>query len=199
VPRPIGPEIKAFGLATADNHVRTPVGQTNDGIPIFDYPNDFGFIIFVEGRPGTNNHGLVNCGLMGGAGVCGNGRAALQILASRPLGNGSPAVCDTTVPNIGGVPAPRPDLQFDDSQAVTDAINDLACRFDVHTTSETACTLDALGNNSFLFQNIGEGQYCTPVVGSEISFPPGLTLLKAQIQDSFGVVGNQVEIAIQVP
>src|SRR5262249_37056916 len=124
VPRPVGPEITFFGIATADNHVRTPIGQTADGKDIYDFPNDFGFIIVAEGRPGTNNRSLAQCGLMGSPGGCPSGRAAVQILADRPLGNGSPAVCDTTPPNIGGVPA-VPSLDFGASQMVTDAINDL--------------------------------------------------------------------------
>jgi hypothetical protein len=188
-----------FGIATADNHVRTPIGETQDDhIPIYDFPNSFGFIIVAEGRPGTNNRPLATCGLMGSPGGCGSGRAAVQILADRQLGNGSAKVCDTTAPTIGGVPA-VPALDFGPSQMVSDAINDLACRFDLHATSETACTLDDLGNNAFLFRNFGETQYCTPVVGSELSFAPGLTRLKVQIQDASGTVGNQKEIAVQVP
>ena len=199
VPRPVGPEVTYFGIATADNHIRTPSGQTEDGKPIFDFPNDFGFIIVAQGRPGTNRQALDTCGLMG-TGGCGSGRAGVQILASRPLGNGSPAVCDTTPPTIGGVPAPRPDLQFDGSQAVTDAINDLACRFDLHPATETACTLDELGNNAFVAPaTLDTRQYCTPVVGSELTFPSGITRLKLQIKDTSGTVGNQAEIAILVP
>jgi hypothetical protein len=204
VPRPFGPEITFFGIATADNKVRTPSGQTGDGVPIYDWPTKFGFRIVVEGRAGTSNRPLAQCGVMG-TGPCGDGRAAVQILADRPLGNGSPAVCDTTPPNVGGVPA-VPALDFGASQMVTDAINDLGCRFDTHPTSQTACTLDELGNPAYVHDGTGGDpvkstlQYCSvPVVGSELAFPSGLTRLKAQVEDSAGNIGSQAQIAVQVP
>lgn len=206
VPRPFGPEINFFGIATADNRVLTPTGQTDDGLPLYDFPNDFGFIIVAEGRPGTSGKALAACGLMNSVtGQCGNGRAAVQILFDHQLGNGSPKVCDVTPPDdIGGVPA-VPSLTFDQSQMVIDAINDIACRFDSHPSTDVACTLNALGNYSFVhYTVVGDPtnttlQYCTPVVGSEISFQSGITRMKLQIQDTDGNVGNQAEIAVRVP
>ncbi len=183
--------------------MRTPTGQTDDGIPIYDFPNPFGFIIVVEGRPGTSGRSLVACGVFEKPG-CQSGVASVQILANRPLGNGSPAVCDTTEPNIGGVPGVS-SLTFDGSPAVNDAINDLACRFDSHETSATACTFDELGNFAYVRDRPGDPvkstlQYCNvPVVGSEIAFPSGLTRLKVQLVDSSGNIGNQAVIAIRVP
>jgi hypothetical protein len=197
IPRPFGPEIRFFGIASAANEVRTPIGQTNDGVPIYDFPNNFGFIIVVEGRPGTSNRPLGTCGTFG-AGMC--DRASLQIIANRPLGNGSTAVCDTTAPNIGGVPAVS-SLLFDPSQATSNAINDWACRFDVHNTTTTACTFDELGNFSFVSPPVaGMLQYCSvPVVGADIAFPAGLTRLKVQLADAAGNIGNQAQIAISIP
>jgi hypothetical protein len=197
IPRPVGPEILAFGIATADNHVRTPVGQTDDGVPIYDFPNNSGFIIFVEGRPGTSSRPLSACG----SGGCAGG--ALQLIANRPLGNGSPAVCDTTPPFIGGVPA-VPSLMFDSSQQVLDAINDLACRFESFNPptaqSPSGCTLDELGNFKFVASPRSTLQYCNiQVVGAEIAFPSGLTRLKVQLRDGAGNIGSQAQIAVSVP
>ena len=57
-----------------------------------------------------------------------------QIVASRALGNGSAAMCDDRAPAepIGGVPAVNPPM-FGGSQAVSNAINDLSCRFDARS------------------------------------------------------------------
>jgi len=197
IPRPVGPEVLAFGIATADNHVRTPIGQTDDGVPIYDFPVSSGFIIFVEGRPGTSLRPLSACPVGGG---CPGG--AFRLIADRPLGNGSPAVCDTTPPFIGGVPA-VPSLMFDGSQQVMDAIDDLACRFESFNPpsaqSPSGCTLDQNGNFKFV-DSRSTLQYCPiQVVGADIAFPSGLTRLKVQLRDSAGNLGNQVQIAISIP
>lgn len=180
--------------------------MTDDGVPIYDFPNNFGFLIVLEGRPGTNGRTLDQCGTMGTF-ACANGRAAPQIIASRTLGNGSPAVCDVgplgQAP-IGGVPA-VPSLSFAQSAATDNAIADLGCRLDVHPSSNVACTFDELGNFKFVRDRMGDPvkstiQYCSvPVFGSEIALPSGITRLKAQIQDVNGVTGSVVEIAISVP
>jgi hypothetical protein len=209
VPRPVGPEVIYFGIATAFNVPLTSTEQTDDGVPIYDLHNDFGFLIVVEARPGTDGRSPGVCGVVTGISggeslqpLCADGRAAVQILADRALGNGSPAVCDTEPPNIGGVPA-VPSLLFDPTQMVSDAIDDLACRFDNHQPSMFACTLDDLGNPAFVNSKTTQ-QYCTaPVLGAELAFKSGITRLKVQVQDGTpstnGTVGNQVEIAVRAP
>ncbi|MEO8601434.1 MAG: hypothetical protein ABI629_02550 [bacterium] len=193
-----------FGIASADNVVRTPSGETDGGVPIYDWPNQFGFILVLEGRPGTNNRPLQNCGTMGAEGVLCAGRAAPQILADRPLGNGSAAVCDTAPPMLGGVPGVM-SLDFD-GQTATDAINDLACRFDVHNSFDLACTFNDLGNFSFVrYFGVGSPnnstvQYCSvPAIGQALALKSGQTHLKARISDAAGNVGNTVEIVVRVP
>jgi hypothetical protein len=188
--------------------VRTPIGQTQDGVPIFDFPNNFGFIIVAEARAGTSGRRPATCGnMLGESGPtpqCAGGRAALGILADRPFGNGSPEVCDDHLPNPGGVPAVV-SLSFMDPQA-TDAINDLACRFDIHPVSANACTLDELGNFRWVRDRPNDSvksliQYCSarPVLGAELALQSGLTRLKLQILDDAGNPGNQAEIAIMIP
>jgi hypothetical protein len=82
---------------------------------------------------------------------------------------------------------------------VTDAINDIGCRMDFHATSATACTVDALDNFSYV-NSLTSLQYCSsPVVGNEVAFPSGITMVEVQVQDASGNVGNQAEIAIRVP
>jgi hypothetical protein len=196
IPRPFGPEITFFGIASADNVVRTPNDETNDGVPIYDWPTQAGFIIVVEGRPGTSNRPLGSCGTMDAA-PCPD-RAAVQVLADRALGNGSAAVCDDALPNIGGVPA-VPSLDFGGGQMVSDAINDFGCRFDVHTTTLTACTFDELGNFSYV-KPLTTLQFCTaPALGQEMSLKPGLTRFKAQIADTAGNIGSTAQFVVRVP
>jgi hypothetical protein len=197
IPRPFGPEITFFGIAQADNVVRTPNGTTDDGVPLYDWPTQAGFIVVVEGRPGTSNRQInLTCGIMG-LPEC-SGRAPVQIIADRALGNGSSAVCDTTPPNIGGVPA-VPDLVFGSDQSTTNAINDFACRFDTHPQTTVACTFDELGNFSYVDSRT-TAQFCSvPALGQELALKPGITRFKAQLADVSGNIGSMSEIAIRVP
>ncbi|MGE0519325.1 MAG: hypothetical protein AB7P78_10010 [Candidatus Binatia bacterium] len=182
--------------------MRTPTEQSPDGLPIFDWPTRSSFIMVVEGRPGTSNRPLASCGTMDAPNCA--GAAALQVLADRALGNGSPTVCDDTPPTIGGVPA-VPSLEHSSDPMVVDAINDFACRFDVHATSETACTLDELGNFAYVRNRPSDPvrstlQYCTaPALGMELSLKPGQTRFKVQLIDVAGNAGNTAEIIVRTP
>ena len=201
VPRPFGPEITYFGIATADNHVRTPVGTTGDGVPIFQWPTNFGFIMVLEVRRGLSNVPPGTFGTMDQPAL-GSEPAAVQILAENTLGNGSTEVCDTALPDIGGVPG-VPGLNFDQSPMVVAAINDFACRFAVQVTSSGACTLNELENPSYVESQLPfrtELQYCSvPSHGFELSLPSGLTRFVAQVADAQGNIGDQKSIAIQIP
>lgn len=203
MPRPVGAEVTYFGIATADNHVLAPVGETDEGVRIYEFPNNFAFILVAEGRPGTSNRSLALCGTMG-YGPCADGLAAVQIIASRPLGNGSPEVCDGGAPSYGGVPA-VPGMQFDSSPETADAIVDMACRMSVQLTSGSACTVDEYGMYAFVRDRSGDPvkstmQYCSvPVISGDMKFKSGLTHLKVRLEDTAGNIGHPVEIAIQVP
>jgi hypothetical protein len=198
--RPPGPEITAFGIARADNVVREPIGVAVDGTPIYDFPNNFGFIIFVEGRAGSASGIPGTCGVQDGTGappiLCNGPRADLEIQVNRPLGDGSPAVCDTG-PMPGGVPAINPP-DFANTTEITNAINDFACRFDSHNSTNIACTLDELGNFNFVDRRTFV-QYCSaPVVGSEAGFPSGDTRVTVRLRSS-SVVGPERSIIIRIP
>jgi len=180
-----------------------PSGTTLAGTPIYERPTHFGFIILVEGHPGTSGKSLSDYGTAARA-ATGSSRASLQILASNALGDGSPAVCDVGPrPDepIGGVPAVNP-IDFGASQQITDAINDFACRFDFHTGADTACTLDELGNFAFASKAVEPGtrQYCAvPAIGRELAFPSGDTTLTVQLVDSGGNVGNTATLILRIP
>ncbi len=194
-----GPVITFFGLATAFNAELRPNTTDDLGRPVYIRPTGAAFFIVVEVKRGTGaspgrtvfNSNPANPSV----------RPDLQILSTRALGNGSAAVCDNgPLPNLplGGVPGIDPPDFDPNSQAVADALNDFGCRFDVHT-SDNPCTNDGAGNPAFL----GPGttlQYCTlTVVGAELHFPPGDTVLTVQVRDTDGHIGFPATLVVRVP
>jgi YVTN family beta-propeller protein len=199
IPLPVGPLVTHFGVATADNRVVEPTAFNAEGIPIFERPTSSGFLLVVEGTRGTSGRPVGTLGTVDSpsSGVV---RPDLQIQATRPLGNGSAALCDDgPAPEpLGGVPGIDPP-SFGPSQMITDALNDFACRFDVHLTSGTACTLNQLGNFAFVRPNTTT-QFCTvPALGRELALPSGETLFTVQLRDTGGNIGNQTQIIVRVP
>ncbi|MBI4517017.1 MAG: hypothetical protein HY699_14510 [Deltaproteobacteria bacterium] len=129
-------------------------------------------------------------------------RPDLQVLVSRALGNGSTAVCDNRLPDIGGVPAVTPP-DFSPTQAVADALSDLGCRFvDGSGTSSgrdrgEACTL--LPDGDFKFVNANStAQFCAPVAHA-FAFPPGDTLVTVQLRDMGGNFSLPAQMIVRVP
>src|SRR5206468_2064436 len=74
-------------------------------------------------------------------------RPDLEIESSRDMGDGSRAVCDRRKPKIGGIPGIHPP-SFAEIQRVSDAINDLACRFETFIESASSCTVTKNGDFS---------------------------------------------------
>jgi hypothetical protein len=193
----IGPLINAMGIARADGQVTQPIGTASDGTPIFEREVGFGFFLYVEARPGPGNRpvGQVTFNSdLGDPNVLPN----LQIVVSRPLGNGSAAVCDDGPdPPIGGVPAVDPPL-FGGAQMAANAINDLACRFNARTSSGDACTRNRQQDPSFVVTST-RVQFCPAVgVGSEIAFPVGDTRVTARVTDTLGQPGPPASIIVRV-
>ena len=196
----VGPRVTFLGIVTADNRLIDPIDTTSEGYPIYSRPVASGFLVVVEARRGTGGRPIGTFGTVDSP-SSGSVRADLQILVSRPLGDGSAAVCDTgPFPDapIGGVPGTDP-LEFGPGQQVTDALNDLACRFDVHLTSARACTFDDLGNFSFAAAD-SERQFCTvPAIGIELRFPSGDTDVVARVLDTDDNVGSTARMVVRVP
>lgn len=154
-------------------------------------------LLVVEGRPGGSSL-PVGIELVPSLPEL---RPDLQIVANRPLGNGSPAVCDRGLPppqgTGGGIPAVA-DVDFDDpSPSLTDALNDFACRFAVQPSRGDACTLDARGNFDFV-SRLSTIQFCNQVA-SIAAFPPGDTLLTVRLLDVAGAAGPPREIVVRNP
>jgi hypothetical protein len=197
-PTPVspGPVITFFGLTSASNHLLTP-SKDPQGNPVYSPPaGGAQFFIVVEAKPGSSgaSPGVKQVGADAAS------RPDLQILANRDLGNGSAAVCDVgPTPDfpIGGVPGFNPPNFDDPSQSVTDALNDFGCRFDNNTF--LPCTLNA--NDIYAFVAPGTTtQFCTrTVVGHEMQFPSGDTLLTVRWRDTSGNIGLPARLVVHVP
>jgi hypothetical protein len=172
------------------------IGPEDDGYATFLRPPS-GFLIYIEARPGVSGRPVGTTTFQSSA-TDPNVLPDLQVLVSRALGNGSPAVCDDgPAPPIGGVPASAPRV-FDGTQAVANAINDLSCRFDARTTSILACTRDSFGTYGFT-NPASTVQFCTsPGVGAELAFPLGDTIVSARVRDVLGQPGHPSSIAVRV-
>ena len=193
----IGGEITAFGVARADGQPIASIGPQDDGYPTFVRPPS-GFIIYIEARPGISGRPVGSVTFESDP-TDPNVLPDLQLLVSRALGNGSLAVCDDgpSPQPIGGVPAVVPP-EFGGSQVVSNAINDLACRFDARSSGAQACTRDGFLNYAFTVAE-SKMQFCTsPGIGSELAFPLGDTIISARVLDVVGQPGMTKNIAIRV-
>lgn len=197
---PAGPDITYFGLARADGVPMSPRTYDRDGRPVYEPSGESGFFLVIEARPGASNDAVGFDAFQYNA----NDPSVLpdmQVLLSRPLGNGSAAVCDETFPNQGGVPGVFP-LDFARTQAVADAINDFGCRFDngagvpVGVPSIDACTFFPDGEYHFVDPN-STLQFCAPIARAW-AFHSGTTIVKARARDQRGALGAAREIAVRV-
>ena len=181
----VGPVVTFAGIARADGRSVEPAGKTADGTPIYHHPVGAGFLMVVEGKPGISNSE--------------NGRSIyrydandptqrpdLEIEVTRPLGDGSLAVCDARRPAIGGVPGIDPP-SFADTPKVSAAINDLSCRFETFIESNASCTLNQYGDFEFL-NKASKVQFCM-VVARSWQFQPGDTLVSVRLRDTDGNPG----------
>lgn len=183
----VGPVVLFFGLTAADDSLIHPIAD-QDGIPVYELLQGRGFHIVIEAGPGLS---LVGPGLDT---FNANGPPSLQVLANRPLGDGSRAVCDADPPFAGGVPSTDPPVFEVDDPAVTDALNDLGCRFqDGGGTPNPITSGRGCGNACVRFED-GEFacrdqqrtllQYCSVVMSVFEEFPEGDTLLSARVLEA---------------
>jgi len=189
------PEITYFGVARADDLPFEPVGVDSAGRPIFLRIQGSGMTLVLEARPGRRP-------LNENAYDVGGSTRGVEFLVSRPLGNGSPEVCDILPPTIGGVPATNPPL-FSDAPAVNDAIDDLGCRVNDGTGAPrgrndfNACTRTPVTSEYGFVDARSDLQFCLPVAGPW-RFPLGDTIVAARVRDSAGTVSAAREIVVRV-
>ncbi len=192
-----GPAVSFFGLTRSDDTLIPPSGTTAGGLPMFVHPTGTGFSIVVEGAAGSS-------GATPGASAFqsdGSSFPDLQVQVSRPLGNGSRAVCDNSGTTAGGVPAITP-FSFEPTQTNMDAVNDLGCRFvdgngqPVGRKDTEACVQFSTGDTGFVSDQ-SRIQFCGLMTGV-LQFPPGDTLVTVRLRDVDGNVGPIAQMVVRV-
>lgn len=180
----IGPIVTFAGAARADGVPMEPKGSKN-GIPVFENFAGSGFILVVEAKPGLGNAEVgrrINAYREDDP----NARPDLEVQVNRDLGDGSPAVCDRSRPNIGGVPGIDPP-NFADTPKVADALNDFGCRFEIFLESTSSCLVGKTGDFSFVKPDTTT-QFCAQIARAW-NFPVGDTLVSARLRDVNGNPG----------
>jgi hypothetical protein len=184
---PRGPVITTFGVANAANEPQDPIGFDEMGRPVFHHPFGQGFSLILEARAGANRHnpGIYPAPYYVGGELHG---ADMEMIVSRPLGDGSPVVCDTFPPEIGGVPATEP-FAFGSTPVALAIIEDMGCRFVdgagqlvARQQSLEACTRS---DEAFGFGFVDRGsriQFCG-IIATAWGLPAGDTLFAARIKD----------------
>ena len=192
-----GPVITFFGMARADDLQIQPVGVTNDGIPIYNPPVPVGIRLVIEAQPGPSGEQPGTSTFSGDPSF----PPDLQILSSRPLGNGSSEVCDREGAGAGGVPGVNPPV-FSNDEATLAAISDLACRFldgsgaqMGRVRADDSCVATAGGIFRFV-SSTSTIQYCAQV-DRFFCFPPGDTLLTARVRDELFNTGAPARIVVR--
>jgi hypothetical protein len=185
-----GPTVAFLGIASPDGQPAPSLGRLEDGTPVYFRNAGFGFLIVVEASPPPSG-APIGTSIMDSAPGDPSRRPDLQIIADRPLGNGSREICDEF-----GVPG---DAGLDFSaltQSLADTINDLSCRFDVATRPNTACTQNSFGQLGFV-ASATRAQFCLPVA-SGMTFPSGDTQIAVQLRDASGLVGPVQRMLLRI-
>jgi hypothetical protein len=191
----IGPQITFLGVSTADDVALQPDAVDDHGRPLFVRPHGQGFTLIVEARKGVERGSI-------GSTTYEPGEAPdLQVLVSRPLGDGGAGVCEGDGTR-GGVPA-TPELAFSSDPAVIAAMNDLGCRAYERRGSARPSTRAPLSDyDPFEFVRNdspiqSEIQFGIPIARAW-SFPVGDTIVAARVIDVRGTPGTVEEIVVRV-
>jgi hypothetical protein len=185
-----GPSVSFIGIASPDGQAAPSLGTLPDGTPVYFRNAGFGFLLVVEASPPPSGAPIGTTVIDSVAGDPSR-RPDFQIMADKQLGDGSREICDEF-----GVPG-EADLDFNPlTQGLSNAINDLSCRFEVATRSNAACTQNAFGQLSFV-STATRAQFCLSVT-SGMTFPPGDTTVAVQLRDQSGLVGPVQKMVLRV-
>lgn len=198
-PDPLAPEITFFGVARADDIIQETNLFDAQGRPIYERLLGQGLTLIIEAGRGM---GSAQPGV--DAYDPDGNPPDLQLLVSRPLGDGSPEVCDYDIYDssvTGGVPATQP-LEFSEDPSVVGAMNDLGCRVNdgagrprARTRPINACTQM---NGVFDFVDPStQAQFCLPIA-RDWAFPAGDTIVAARARSTAGSVSAPQEIVVRV-
>ncbi len=156
------------------------------------------FLLVVEAGLGTSNRAPGSEGVYSNNAIApithSSGRPSLQVQSKRNLGNGSLKVDCRTKP-LGGVRG-FSGLDFAAGTDVTTALTDMACRFEVTTSTATACTRNHNGDFAFLGSGSSR-QYCFQVKTVD-EFPLGENIVAVQLRDTSGNLGPRKEFVVVV-
>ena len=189
------PEITIFGLARADDLPLQPNEIDDAGRPVFERIQGQAMTIVLEARRGISPLEL-------SAYDPGGGPRGVEFLVSRPLGDGSPAVCDYLTIMMGGVPGIDPPL-FSDEPEVQNAIDDLGCRVNdgagapLARLGQNACTRMEPSFEYGFVDPTSELQYCLPIARAW-NFAVGDTIVAARVRDMAGNVSATRELVVRV-
>src|SRR5207302_9910176 len=78
-------------------------------------------------------------------------------------------------------------MSFAETQKISDAINDFACRFETFIESDSSCTMSPNGDYAFMNKETTT-QFCM-LVAHAYAFPEGDTLLSVRLRDVDGNPG----------
>jgi hypothetical protein len=200
-PSPLtGPQIGFMGVLRSDDTLLEPEGVDAAGRSIFTRAIGNGFVLVIDAKPGINRAAVGRTAFASDP-EDPSVRPSLQIEATRDLGDGSPAVCDNAAPQMGGVPGIDPP-SFADTQQISDALNDLGCRFNDGTgvpggrQGADACVMFPDGEYSFVDPS-ATVEFCA-FISQTLRFPSGDTIVTARIRDESGAVGPEQQIVIRV-
>jgi hypothetical protein len=196
-PRP-GADVTFVGLARPNDTLLDPVGVNGQGWPIYERSLGYLFTVVIEAKPGPSRK-PVGLNAFRSDPFDPSLRPDLEIIVSRPLGDGSLAVCDDMLPMLGGVPAAG---SFDETQPISDAINDFACRFvngagnpGGRSTGEQ-CILGDDGEFHFAVSG-STAQFCAGIA-EPFGFPLGDTVITVRVRDITGIAGPQASFVVRV-
>ena len=196
----LGANIGYFGVLRADETLLDPTSVDDQGRPVYVRQNPSGFVLVIDAKPGTN---AAPVGFNAFNYDPGNpaARPDLQVEVSRPLGDGSLVVCDNTEGHFGGVPGIDP-MSYDTTQAISDALNDLGCRFNDGTgtpggrNEDSACVQFPDGEFHFVDPQ-STVEFCG-FISFPLRFADGDTIVTARVRDINGILGPPRQIVIRV-
>jgi hypothetical protein len=191
--------VSFFSLARPDYTLLEPDGVTGpNNLPYFERHSGDRFVIIIEGKRGPNRR-PVGLSTFDSDPFNPGVRPALEIIVSRALGNGSVKVCDD-MPPIGGVPAAA---SFAATQAISDAINDFACRFVDGSglkmgrgSDADSCIKWPDGLSHFALEE-SSAQFCG-AIAEDFAFPVGDTTVSVRLNDVDGRPGPPISFVIRV-
>lgn len=198
---PQGPVITYFGVSRSDDIALQPDTFDELGRPVYIRPLGSGFSLVIEARPGVTGRQPGSFAFDYDANDPSR-LPDLQLLLKRPLGFGTPAVCDIVSPQQAGIPSVS-DLTFDGSQEVSRAINDLGCRFNNgqgeprgRTETTDACTRAPVTLDFSFVDPSTTVQFCGPIARAW-AFAPGDTVVKARVRDNQDQYSGEREIVLR--